>query len=288
MYIFFGLITLWVIFDISRGYRKASNKRKYLVKTFSVAGIITLIFFLFGPFFMISPIKLGYSTLSDDSITLYYPSSHTTRAEEIFTMAKQATEKNDAFYQASTHTKILIATSDLDMLRFGVYPQGNGGGLIWGIVIRESKASWNIIAHEMSHKNLSKLSPLGSSVFSFPRWFDEGIASYIGDMNYYKTLPELKEDLLSGLYRRDITTWRGISGMFTWLKFTFIKPNPRLIYGQTFLMTKFLADTYGENRINQLVQAVGQRTSFETAFLQVFGISADEYHQQFIDFLQKS
>lgn len=281
-------MTLWVIFDIFRGYRKTNNKRKYLVKTLFSTGVVILIFFLFGPFFIISPIKLGYSTLSDQNITLYYPSSHTVRAEEIFTMAKQAAEKNDAFYHTPTHTKILVATSNLNMLRFGVHPQSNGGGFIWGIVIRESKASWNIIAHEMSHKNLSKYSPLASSALTFPRWFDEGLASYIGDMGYYKNLPELKEDWQNGLYQRNITAWKGIIGILTWLKLTFITPNPRLIYGQTFLMTKYLIDTYGENKAYQIVQAVEQKTPFETAFLQIFGISTDEYHQQFISFLEKS
>jgi hypothetical protein len=287
MYLFLGLITIWVIFDIVRGYRKTNQKGTYLKKNLLLVGAVIIALFLFGPFFILSPIKLGYSTLSDGRTTLYYPSSHVSQAEEIFTMAKQAAEKNDAFYHSQTQTKILVATSNLDMLRFGAYPQANGAGLIWGIIIREPKGSWNILAHEMSHKNLSKLSPLASSVFSFPRWFDEGLASYIGGMNYYKTIPELKEDLQSGFYYRDITTWRGIPGMFTWLKFTFIKPNPRLIYGQTFLMVKYLADTYGEDKIYQLVQEVGQGSSFQSSFNNIFGLSTEAFHQQFIDFLQK-
>jgi len=287
MYIFLGLMALWAIFDIFRGYRKTSSKRKYLIKTFFVTGIIILIFFLFGPFFIISPIKLGYSTLSDDSITLYHPSSHTARAEEIFTMAKQAAEKNDAFYLTHTRTKILVAVSSLDMLRFGVYPQGNGGGLAWGVVIRESKASWNIIAHEMSHKNLSKLSPVASSVLSFPRWFDEGLASYIGSMDWYKKPLDLKEDLQTGRYRRDITRWSGLLGIFQWLNQTFFQHNSSLIYGQTYLMTKYLFDTYGEERAYQLVQAVRRGMSFDKAFLQTFNVSEDEFHQQFINFIDR-
>lgn len=280
-------MALWAIFDISRGYRKASNKKKYLVKTLFVTGIIILIFFLFGPFFIISPVKLGYSAFSDENITLYYPSSRPDRAEEIFIMAQQAAEKNDTFYHAPTHTKILVVVSSLDMLRFGIYPRANGGGLVWGIVIRESKASWNFIAHEMSHKNLSKLSPVASSVFSFPRWFDEGLASYIGNMDWYKKPPELKEDLQAGRYRRDITRWSGLPGMFQWLNQTFFQHNSSLIYGQTYLMAKHLFDTYGEERVYQLVQAVHQGTSFDEAFLQTFSLSEDEFHQQFINFIEK-
>lgn len=280
-------MALWAIFDIFRGYRKASNKRKYLVKTIFLTGIIILIFFLFGPFFIISPIKLGYSTLSDDSIALYHPSSHTARAEEIFTMAKQAAEKNDAFYLAHARTKVLVAVSSLDMLRFGVYPRANGGGLAWGVVIRESKASWNIIAHEMSHKNLSKLSPVTSSILSFPRWFDEGLASYIGIMDWYKKPLDLKEDLQNGRYRRDITRWRGLPGIFQWLNQTFLKRNSSLIYGQTYLMVKYLFDTYGEERVYQLVQAVHRGMSFDKAFLQTFNLSEDEFHQQFINFIDR-
>lgn len=282
-------MVLWAIIDITRGYLKTKpeEKKVYLVKNLTLTAVVIVVLFLSGPFFMISPIKLGYSTLFQGGVTLYYPSSHAESAEEIFTMAKQAAEKNDEFYRTATNTRVLIAVSNLDMLRFGVYPKANGGGLPWGIVIRESRASWNIVAHEMSHKNLAKISSVVSSILSFPRWFDEGLASYIGRMDWYITPSELKEDLHIGRYRRDITKWKGLPGIFQWLNQTFYQRNTPLIYGQTYLMVKYLFDTYGEDKVCQLLLNC-KEMSFEKAFESTFGLSIDQYHQQFIQFIEKS
>ena len=185
MYIFFAILAAWAVFDMYRGWRKAKPKDRhgYLVKnSLGIVGVL-LALFLFGPFFMISPVKLGYSSITDGGIALYYPSARSGRAREILDMARWARDQNDQFYRRKTQTTILVATSDIDMLRFGVYPKGNGGGIPWGVVVRESRASPNIIAHEMSHKNLANSNFLNAGTVVYPRWFDEGLANYLGKMD---------------------------------------------------------------------------------------------------------
>jgi len=284
MYIFLALISMWIVFDLFRGYKKATNKKTYLTKNLSILFGIIIVFFLFGPFFLISPVKIGYSSLESDGFTLFYPTFHKTRVQEIFEMAKEAEEDNKDFYGNIKNTKILVGLSDIDMLRFGSHPKANGSGTIFGVVIRESKATPNIIAHEMSHKNLAEISSVQTSA-KFPRWFDEGLASYIGKMDYYKTEQDLKDDLDKGTYRKDITEWKGIGGMFQWLSLTFIKSNPRLIYGQTYLMVKHLFDEYGQEKVYNLV-VKSSESSFDKAFLEVFGITTDNFHKEFIEYIE--
>lgn len=285
MYIFFSLMAVWAIFDIIRGYRKATQKSQYLTKTLLGTGAVIVVLFLFGPFFMISPVKIGYSTIKSDSVILYYPTSHAAKSGQILEMAKEAAKKNHDFYGREDHTKVLIAVSDLDMLRFGVFPKGNGGGLPWGVVIRESRSSWNIMAHEMSHKNLSRASKIAAGPLKYPRWFDEGLASYVGVMDYYQTPAELKQELERGRYKKDITSWKGIPGMITWIYHTFYGAGSRLIYGQTYLMVKYLFDTYGQQKVYQLVNLT-PKSSFDQAFSQTFGVTVDEFHQKFIEKLE--
>src|SRR3989338_2321150 len=134
MYIFFALLAVWAVFDIYRGWRreKPDNRSRYLGKSFlGIAAVMTALF-LFGPFFMVSPLKLGYASLSDRGVVVYYPSAHQEKAREILAMAQWALDQNDKFYRKETKTKVLVAISDLDMLRFGVYPKGNGDGIPWG------------------------------------------------------------------------------------------------------------------------------------------------------------
>lgn len=283
MYIFFALLAAWTAFDVYRGWRKAkpNNRRGYLVKTFlSTAGVL-LALFLFGPFFMISPVKLGYSSITDGGIALYYPSTQNQKAREILDMARWARDQNDQFYRRQTQTTILVAASDLDMLRFGVYPKGNGGGIPWGVVIRASRATPNIIAHEMSHKNLANSNLLQAGTVTFPRWFDEGLANYLGKMDYYDDLPQLRETLAEGRYRRDITDWKGIAGNVTWTYHTFYGVGPRILYGQTYQMMKSLFDAYGEEKVYEVVGRV-RGMSFEEAFTQTFGVTPEAFHRAFI------
>ncbi|MBU1126960.1 MAG: hypothetical protein ABIH88_03475 [Patescibacteria group bacterium] len=280
MYIFLFLIGLWIVFDFCRGYRKVKGKTGYLLKNISIFLGVVLLLFLFGPFFLLSPLKIGHSSLKSGGITLFYPSSQESRGYEIFDMAKKAGEDNLKFYGKTKNIKILVVFSELDMLRFGAPPKAGGAGTVFGILVRDSKASENVIAHEMSHKNLSELSNTKTSS-KFPRWFDEGLASYIGKMDNYKTLQDLKEDLDKGLYRRDIAEWKGIGGILQWLNITFINPNPRLIYGQSYLMVKHLFDKYGQNKVQELV-AKAAKSDFDKSFLSVFGISVDDFHADFI------
>lgn len=285
MYIFFSLLAVYVIFDLVRGYRKAKEKRSYLIKNLSGTATVIILLFLFGPFFMISPIKIGYSEIIGKNVILYYPNSRASRADEFLKAAEEAAKKNSEFYGQTDKTNVLIATSDLDMLRFGVYPKAGGGGLPWGIVVRESRASWNIMAHEMSHKNLSKASKIAAGTLRFPKWFDEGLASYLGKMDYYQGCPELRDQLNQGRYPKDITNWRGILGNLIWTKNTFGGYGSRLIYGQTYQMVKYLFDTYGEEKVYQIV-INSPKIGFENTFLNEIGKTPADFHQEFMNFLK--
>lgn len=280
MYIFLFLLGLWIVFDFCRGYKKAKKKKSYLFKNISIFFGAIFLLFLFGPFFLLSPLKIGHSSLKSDGFTLYYPSSQELKGREIFDIAKKAREDNLKFYGKTKNIKILVVFSEFDMLRFGAPPKAGGAGTIFGVLVRDSKASESVIAHEMSHKNLSELSNTKTSS-KFPRWFDEGLASYIGKMDYYKTSQDLKEDLDKGLYRRDITKWRGISGILQWLNITFIKKDSKLIYGQSYLMVKHLFDMYGQNKVQELVVKAA-KSDFDKSFLSVFKISVDDFHADFI------
>lgn len=287
MYIFFLLLTLFVVFDLIRGWRKAKEKKLYLTKSLLGTLAVIIFLFLFGPFFMISPIKIGYSSLEDRGLKVFYPSSHFQKGKEIFEMAKSARDANEKFYKKQTRTKVIVAKSDIDMLRFGVYPKGNGGGIPWGVVIREKKATTNIIAHEMSHKNLANLSFINSTPIIYPRWFDEGLASYIGKMDYYKGIPELKEAMNEGRYPKDITGWKGIPGMLKWISNTFGGVGARTIYGQTYQMIKYLSDNYGEDKVYQIA-VDSSKAGFEKTFLREIGKTSDQFHQEFINYVTQN
>src|SRR3989344_3659280 len=231
----FGALALFVILDSIRGYLTAKNKKRYLIQLFVGLPLVIILLFLFGPFFILSPIKLGYSSLTEDNITLYYPGNRIDFAKEMMKQLKEADSYNRNFYKITYSMPVLVATSDLDMLRFGSYPKAGGTGSELGINIREGRMPVGKIAHEMSHRNLAMLT--GKSIPS-TNWFNEGLASYIGKMDNYRKPDELAVDLKEGRYARDILDMRGILGSAMWLKKIDIDKVGSVFYGQTYLMVE--------------------------------------------------
>jgi hypothetical protein len=181
--------------------------------------------------------------------------------------------------------KILIARTPLDMLRFGSYPLAGATGSILGINVIEMKISFSLIAHEMSHTNLRKIT--AAPITFIPTWFDEGLASYLGKMDYYRKPDQLRIDLKDGRYRRDILSLRGPFGSVRWIAMNFWLPNrdSALLYGQVYLMTKYLFDKYGNDKVYEFVLSL-KNQSFESAFQQSFGLTEKQFHQQFINYIE--
>ena len=282
LYLFGGII-LFVIFDSIRGYRTTKNKKKYLTQLFIWLPIIIVILFLFGPLFVLSPIKLGYNAIKKDNVTVYYPSSKQVMISNIFDSIGVARRDNFAFYKTSFPTPIVIALSELDMLRFGSNPRGGGSGNQLVINIRAQRATSNLIAHEMSHRYLAMV--VGKSAPAFPRWFDEGLASYLGKMDYYKKPEELKTDLSTGRYRDDLLKMNGLTGILRWQLMTLRNDSPGSYYGQSYQMIKYLFDQFGENRVYQFVLSL-KTNKFSDSFQRVFGMTEDQFHQQFVDYIK--
>ena len=280
LYLFLA-IALLVVIDGLRGYRKAKDKQRYFVRFFSSLLLITTLLFLFGPLFVLSPIKIGYSTLKEGNITLYYPGKSIDMARDVMKQLKQAEAMNRQFYKTTYNMPVVLARSELDMLRFGSYPYGGGTGSELSINIRPGRMTTGKIAHEMSHRNLVLLT--GKSISS-PNWFNEGLASYIGKMDEYKKPQELQADLNSGHYVRDILKMRGFWGTVNWI-LKIRQGQAQVLYGQTYLMVKHLFDKYGQDKVYDFVVSL-KTNNFEKAFVQSFGVSEEQFHQEFIDYIQ--
>lgn len=274
-----GIISL---LDWIRGYFRVDDKKKYIIKSFAIGTPIILILFLFGPLILLSPIKIGYASLGDDNLTVYYLASKPADGRQLLEISKKAVETNEKFYRIPVKTKVLLAPTRFDSFRFTGNPIAGGTGCDLGVIVRKDKANEGIITHELSHKTLIEMTNRSSHFF--PRWFDEGLASYLGKMDYYKDIPELKDSLKNGTYYRNLKRWNGFWGKINWT-FIDIRKNDRQIYGQTYLIVRYLFDTYGEEKVYQLLMACKGQL-FDQAFEQTFDLSVDDFHQQFIEFVE--
>lgn len=277
-------VAVFIVAESIRGWLKAKDKKKYLAKEVLIGVPIIVCLFLFGPLILLSPIKPGFSSLTNDKVTVYFPTSQPDKGRELLEISQRAVETVERFYRVPVKVKVLLASSKFNSFRLTGNPVAGGTGSSAGVIVRFDKANEGVITHELSHVILPKMT--GRSGHFFPRWFDEGLASYLGKMDYYKDIPELRESLEEGLYKKDLSRWNGLSGYVNWTIFD-LRCCGRQIYGQTYQMVKFLFDKFGEDKIYQLLQNA-KETSFEQAFKATFGISVDEYHQQFIEFVEVS
>ncbi len=278
----FGAIALFIILDSLRGYFTAKNKKRYLIQISIGLPLIVVFLLLFGPFFVLSPVKIGYSTLKDNNITLYYPGNSIDMAKDTMRELKQADDMNRQFYKTTYSMPVVLAQSELDMLRFGSYPYGGGTGNELTINIRMGRMTTGKIAHEMSHRNLAMFT--GKSIPS-PNWLNEGLASYIGKMDEYKKPNELQVDLREGRYARDILNMRGILGTAIWIKRVGIGKESKVLYGQTYLMVKYLFDKYGQDKMYNFVVSL-KNNDFKKAFVKTFGKTEEQFFQEFTYYIQ--
>lgn len=283
MLYFFAALGLFILADLARGYFGAQDKKGYLIKSLlGIATVFTLLL-LFGPLIALSPVKIGYYSLKDQNLELFYPAGKIDPGQELFEQARKARDINESFYKTSFYTPIMVGRSSLDMLRLGSQPNAGGTGNELAINIRVDKASFNIIAHEMSHRYLAQV--VGQSAPVFPRWFDEGLASYLGKMDYYKKTQDLQEDLKEGRFNEDLIQMQGLKGLLKWQWMVFRGGNLGQLYGQSYLMVKYLFDKYGEDKIYQLVMLL-KNSGFDKAFLQTFGVTQKQFHQDFLKYIE--
>lgn len=293
-------VFVFIIVGLYHGYGETENKKRYLALSAVGLPVPLLAVFLFGPLLLLSPLKPGFTKIeSGGNIAVFYPSSdkpiplkrtpegkpketELTSQRQVSQMAltytQQAVKKNEEFYKIPVKAKILLVLGEADLFRYGGVLRGGGTGNEYGIVIDERFLNEKIVAHELSHDAIRNLlGPVNS--FKLPTWFDEGMATYIANQNDYISEGELKDMLAEGEFVGDLSRWEGFLGHLRW-KFTDIGRH-RKTYGQVYLFTKYLFDTYGEEKMRRLILAV-KNSSFDDAFKQTLDTTPDAAHKQFL------
>jgi len=296
----------FIVFGLFKGYKETANKKRYLLLSVIGLPIPILAIFLFGPLLLLSPIKPGFTKIeSGNEIRIFYPApnkqillectpegknqeanpvSQWEVSQMALAYAQEAVKKNEEFYKIPVKANVLLVLGENDLFRYGGLMRGSGTGNEYGIVIDERFLNKKLIAHELSHDAIRNLlGPVNS--FKLPTWFDEGIATYIADQNDYLSEGELKDMLAQGTLVQDLGRWEGFFGHLRW-QFTDSQRH-RKIYGQVYLFTKYLFDTYGEDKMYNLIVVV-KNNSFNHAFKQTLGVTPDTANKQFLLSLSES
>jgi len=124
------------------------------------------------------------------------------------------------------------------------------------------------MAHELSHVVVGLLTD--NPYASLPRWLDEGLAMYSeGD------LPGGNRRALDSAIRNDeLISVRSLSG------YTGDPSQVDLFYGEVYSLVEFLLQTYGKEKMSELLTAIREGLYQEDALQRVYGFGLDELDAQ--------
>lgn len=175
---------------------------------------------------------------------------------------------NNAEIQEAQPSKGTTLDNSDSVVTCGFRP-GNSNQLIFGTVTCGGSDPVDTLRHEFAHV-LNAAAGEGTLV-KLPTWLEEGLAVYAQE-----NPGEYSAVFQSALRRNRTIPFREMSLP--------VAEEGRVIlqYGQAYTMTKYLIDTYGVPKLNQLLDATKSNTRFDVALEQTYGFDLDGFEQEFM------
>jgi len=286
MVIIIGIV-LFISILACTEWHKSVDKKKYLIKN-SLYLVLSLAFlFLFGPLFGFSPLKIGYQTQKIENKIIIYPCGWEAKKDQFIQLANQAEKNILDFYPQQFPVTIILAKNNFDLFRF-TGMRGGGNNSLGRVYISSSYIDEGLITAELSHYYL--FNTANRSSLYFPRWFDEGLAIYLGHSGSTAkfTQAETLERLLNDdRYSKDLNYWNGFGGQLRWMWQIYRGGYVSYMYTHSYYLVKFLIEEYGLDNFYILIDELKTNSSFENAFQGIYGFSTNQLANYFASSAQQ-
>jgi hypothetical protein len=151
-------------------------------------------------------------------------------------------------------------------------PDWIGGMSFWEnqrtiiIGIEPGDEAWGkaTIAHELAHVAVNSI--MGGCYASIPLWLNEGIAVYSEgppDPQYAKLMD-------NAIYYDELFSLRSISEIYQE-----VDGDPSLTYAESLSLVQFLVKQYGHEKIQRILQALGEGYTYDSALQSALGLDMD-------------
>ena len=215
-----------------------------------------------------------WQSLASDQVTIFWYEGDLSFVQDLVDVADEALERlaGEIGVVLEKPVKIYIYASSGDLRNALIYPQEWTGGLAfpgYGTVIigiSPDNLAWGkrAIAHEMGHLVVHQA--LSGFYGHLPVWLDEGLAMDAeGDLR-----PDLQTMLNKAIARDTLFSVRSISSSFP------TDPDEaRLCYAESYSLVQFLIDTYGSDKILNLLAVLNEGNTYDDAMLEVYDFNVD-------------
>jgi hypothetical protein len=132
--------------------------------------------------------------------------------------------------------------------------------------ISQSDSTWdqNTVIHELTHILVGHLT--FSCIGTIPTWLNEGLSMFSEGALGADSRSQLDQAIRSDT----LLTIRSLNGGFSELS-----DKANLSYGQSYSIVNFLIETYGQEKITELLIALRDAKPIDTALLDVYGFDTD-------------
>lgn len=215
-----------------------------------------------------------WQTLTEGNVTLYWYYGGDSFAQELMAAAQEAMAKlaEDTGASLEKPVRVYVYASSYDLRGAMIFAQEWVGGVAYtteGVVaigISPENIDWGkrAIVHELAHLVTHQMI---SNPYSYiPTWLNEGISMYA-------------EGEMESVYRNYLSqavTQDGLISVRTLASpFSAYSEKSYLSYAQSLSLVKFLIDSYGQEKMYELLSVFKQGSNYDDAFLSVYGFDMD-------------
>lgn len=215
-----------------------------------------------------------WQTLTDRDLRIHWYKGNEAFAREVLSAARGGLALNEQSAGLKPQGVIdIYIYGDYEALRSAVLysPSWTGGQAFpdFNIVIigiAPDNLAWgkDATVHELTHVLVGNLT--FSCLGDVPTWLNEGLAVYSEG-----GLDSASQRQLDQAIRQDtLLTARSISGGFSE-----VADKANLSYSQSYSIVKFLVETYGQPKMNQLLLSLRDGTTIDAALVKVYGFDVE-------------
>jgi hypothetical protein len=219
--------------------------------------------------------RYSWQSITEGDITLYWYYGDASFAQELMLTCQQALARlaSDTGAHLEKPVRVYIYASAEALRGAMVFPQEWAGGVAYtgygaiAIGINQTNIDWGkrAIVHELTHLVTHQMT--SNPYNSIPIWLNEGLSMYAeGEM----------EAIYDAYLRQAVAQDTLISVRSLSSPFSAYSEQSYLSYAQSLSLVEFLINSYGQDRMFELLGTFKQGSSYDAAFESVYGFDMDE------------
>jgi len=216
----------------------------------------------------------NWRTISADKLDLHYYSGDQAFAQDLLNAAENGLEFNrtKSGLTAESPIDLYIYASTNDLKEAILYEPSWTGGQAFPahdiviLGISQSDLEWgrDAIVHELTHVLVGHLT--FSCLGGVPTWLNEGLAVYSeGKLDEYS-----QQQLDTAIRDNTLLTIRSLSAGFSE-----VSSKANLSYSQSYSVVNFLIETYGQDKMTELLTSLRDGVAIDDALMQTYGFDVD-------------